>query len=70
MKVNVGFYDRVARIVIGVALLSLFFILEGTARWFGALGLVALATAAVGVCPLYSALGLDSRPRDERRRAA
>lgn len=69
MRINVGFYDRVARIVIGVALLSLFFVLAGNARWFGVLGLVALATAVVGSCPLYSILGLDTRPLGDRRSA-
>jgi len=70
MRINIGFYDRVARIVIGVAVLSLFFVLEGSARWLGALGLVALATAALGSCPLYSLLGLDTRFRGDGRRAA
>ena len=70
MKINVGFYDRIARIVIGVALLSLFFVLEGSARWLGALGLVALATAVVGTCPLYSVLGFDTRSAGDRRRSA
>jgi hypothetical protein len=61
MKQNIGKADRIARIVIGVALLSLLFVLDGDARWLGLLGLIPLGTAAVGFCPLYCPLKMDTR---------
>lgn len=63
MKVNVGSADKAIRIVIGLALLSLLFLLEGRARWFGLIGLVPLLTAFTGFCPLYTLFGLSTCPR-------
>ena len=60
MKQNVGAVDRAIRIVAGLALLSLVFILEGNARWWGLVGLVPLATGLAGWCALYVALGIDT----------
>ena len=56
MNVNVGGADKVIRIIAGIALVSLFFVLKGDARWLGLIGVVALATGLVGYCPLYSVL--------------
>ena len=66
MKQNVGGIDKVLRIVVGLGLLSLLFLLEGSARWFGLIGLVALGTALMGYCPLYSALGISTRPQTQQ----
>ena len=63
MKVNVGSADKAIRIVIGLALLSLLFLLDGRARWFGLIGLVPLLTAFTGFCPLYTLFGLNTCPR-------
>lgn len=60
MKANVGLTDQAARIVIGFGLLSLVLILESGVRWLGLIGLVPLATAVLGYCPLYSLLGMDT----------
>lgn len=60
MKANVGAVDKVARIIIGLALLSLMFVLEGNLRWLGLVGIVPLATGLIGYCPLYSLLGLST----------
>lgn len=60
MNANVGTIDRVIRAVLGVALLSLIFILEGNARWWGLIGLVPLATAALGWCPAYLPFGINT----------
>ena len=57
MGINVGSVDRVLRVVIGLGLLSLFFILEGNARWFGLIGVVLLVTARIGWCPIYKVCG-------------
>jgi hypothetical protein len=67
MTRNVGTTDRVVRIIIGVALLSLFFVLEGNLRWLGLIGLVPLLTAVAGNCPLYSIIGLSTCPLAARK---
>lgn len=66
MKTNVGTIDKVLRIVVGLALLSLFFVLEGQARWWSLVGLVPLLTGVVGICPLYSLLGISTCPMDRK----
>lgn len=60
MKPNVGMADRVIRIVVGFAVLSLFFILEGNARWLGLLGLLSLVTGLLGWCAFYVPFGIDT----------
>jgi hypothetical protein len=60
MKTNVGGIDRVLRIVIGLALIAL--TLTGAIGAWGWIGLVPLATAAMGFCPLYTVLGFSSCP--------
>ena len=60
MRMNVGGIDKVARIALGVILLSLLVLLEGNARWLGLIGLVPLLTALVGYCPLYAVLGVNT----------
>jgi hypothetical protein len=60
MNINVGVVDKVVRIVVGLGLLSLVFVLEGNVRWLGLIGLVPLATGLIGYCPLYSVLGLST----------
>jgi hypothetical protein len=62
MKQNVGSIDKVLRIVVGIALLSMLFLVEGSAKWFGLIGLVPLGTALIGWCPLYSLIGLSTGP--------
>ena len=61
MTANVGTADRVLRIVVGLVLLSLIFLLEGTVRWVGLLGLVLIVTAFIGYCPAYGLFGLRTR---------
>jgi hypothetical protein len=62
MTANVGGTDRVLRIIVGLALLSLLFLLDGPARYWGLVGLVPLATAAFKFCPAYTLFGLSSCP--------
>ncbi len=62
MKTNVGGIDKVLRIVAGLALLSLIFILEGPARWWGLIGIVPLLTGTLGWCPAYMLVGLNTCP--------
>jgi hypothetical protein len=59
-KSNVGGLDRAARIIAGLGLLAL--TLTGTIGPWGWIGLVPLATGALGTCPLYSMIGLSTCP--------
>jgi hypothetical protein len=60
MDTNVGNTDRIIRIVVGIALLSLLFLLEGGARWIGLIGLLPLTTGLVRWCPAYKLLGTNT----------
>lgn len=63
MQMNIGGTDKVVRVLIGLALLSLLFLLNGQARWFGLIGLVPLVTAFTGFCPLYTLVGVNTCPK-------
>ena len=58
MERNVGGVYRGIRIVGGLALLSLVVLLDGPARWWGLVGLLPLATGALGWCPAYLPFGI------------
>ncbi len=58
MKTNVGGIDRIIRIVLGLALIGL--TLTGNIGVWGWLGIVPLATGAIGWCPPYSILGINT----------
>jgi sulfite exporter TauE/SafE len=64
MSVNVGTIDRIARIVVGLALLAfaLGYIAPGTSwSWVGWIGVVPILTALFATCPAYSLLGITTR---------
>jgi len=58
MDKNVGGIDRVLRLVVGLGLLSLLFLLEGNSRWWGLIGLVFLGTGLLSWCPAYIPFGI------------
>jgi hypothetical protein len=60
MKKNVGSLDKTLRIVLGLGLLSLLFVLEAPMKYLGLIGLVPLATSLMGWCPLYSLIGVNT----------
>ena len=60
MKTNEGGLDRILRIVAGLVLIGL--TLNGTIGVWGWVGVVPLATGALGWCPLYTLLGINSCP--------
>jgi len=62
MAANVGGIDRTLRIVVGLAVLALFFVLEGNARYWALIGLVPLLTGFMSFCPLYSLIGVSTCP--------
>lgn len=60
---NVGTVDRIVRIVVGLVLLSLFFIYpDASWRYYTLIGIVPLLTGLFSTCPLYSMLGISSCP--------
>ncbi len=60
MKKNEAQIERILRVLAGVAILSLLFILEGNNRYFGLLGIIPIITGTMGVCPLYTILGIST----------
>jgi hypothetical protein len=46
---------------VGLALLSLLFVLEGNARWWGLVGLPPLLTGITGYCPAYLPFGISTK---------
>lgn len=60
MTKNEGTLDRTLRVVAGIALIAMAW--SGTIGAWGWIGLVPLVTGAVGVCPLYSMLGIRTCP--------
>jgi len=64
ISANVGTFDRIARIVLGVALIAfaLGYIAPGTSwSWVGWIGVVPFLTAIFGTCPVYSLFGMLTR---------
>jgi hypothetical protein len=65
MSANVGTVDRIARIVVGLVLIAYaipFWFPSTGWNWIGWIGVVPLATAIFGFCPLYSVLGVSTCP--------
>lgn len=58
MKVNIGTIERGIRIVGGLVLIGL--AATGTVGWWGWLGVIPLATGAIGWCPPYAMLGIST----------
>ncbi len=56
---NVGRIDRVLRIALGIALLSMVYLAAGPWRWAGLVGLLPLATGVAGWCPVYAWISRD-----------
>ena len=64
MTANVGGIDRILRIVAGIAILSLFFVLEGNARYWALIGIVPILTGTFRFCPVYPILGINTCPME------
>ena len=66
MSSNVGMIDRILRVILGIALIAyaipLGFPNTGW-NWVGWIGVIPLVTAALGICPAYSLLGISTCPR-------
>lgn len=68
MTTNVGTIDRIFRVILGLVLIAyaipVWFPVTGW-NWVGWIGVVPLATAALGNCPLYSVLGMSTCPHSK-----
>ena len=60
MTVNEGVLDRALRIIVGMVLIGLVY--TGKIGVWGWIGVVPLLTGAVGMCPVYSLLGIRTCP--------
>jgi len=60
MKLNVGGLDRIIRIAAGAVLVGL--AATGTVGAWGYVGVVLLVTGAIGFCPAYPLLGMNTCP--------
>lgn len=60
MKTNEGTVDRVLRIGGGLVLIALS--ATGTVGAWGYIGVVPLLMGAIGYCPLYTLLGINTCP--------
>lgn len=67
MTANMGAIDRLVRLLIGLTLIA-YAIPVGFPQtgwnWLGWFGAVPLVTAALGVCPLYTLLGVSTCPTE------
>lgn len=58
MKCNSGMIDRAIRVVAGLILIAL--AATGTIGLWGWIGVVPLLTGAIGYCPAYTLLGMNT----------
>lgn len=58
MKANVGSVDKNIRIVAGVVIIAAGVYFQ---NWWGAIGIVPLATGLLNFCPAYSLFGLSTK---------
>jgi hypothetical protein len=54
---NLGIAERVARVIVGLAVLGLYGALDSPWKYVTLIGLIPLGTGLVGHCPVYRALG-------------
>jgi multidrug efflux pump subunit AcrB len=55
MQKNVGGVDKILRVAVGLAIIIIGFLYKS---WWGLIGLLPLAIALIGWCPLYSIIGV------------
>jgi hypothetical protein len=62
LETNVAVWDRIVRVLVGLALISGFWLMpEAAWRWAFWLGLVPAISGLVGWCPVYRLLGRSTR---------
>ncbi|HYD95449.1 MAG TPA: DUF2892 domain-containing protein [Noviherbaspirillum sp.] len=60
MNANVGTVDKIVRLILALALFSLFFLLPGDERWLALAGFIPLVTGLINWCPLYTLFGINT----------
>ena len=58
MTRNEGTIDRSLRVIVGLVLIAL--AVTGTFSQWGWIGIVPLLTGLVGICPIYSLVGINT----------
>ena len=63
MKVNEANWDRIARVILGIALIlvPILFTRETFGVILGIVGLILLVTGVIGFCPLYTLLNISTK---------
>jgi hypothetical protein len=64
IRINIHPVERAARVALGLLLIAMAAL--GTVGLWGYIGIVPLATGALGSCPLYTLLGMSTCPRHSR----
>ena len=57
MKCNVGKVDKSVRLILGVLIIGYGIV---NSDWIGLVGLIPIATAAMGWCPAYHLVGVNT----------
>ena len=66
-KKNEGNIDRILRVVVGALLIIGYFMNgDGAYSWLYLLGIIPLVTGLIGICPVYSMLGISTCPMKEK----
>jgi len=65
---NVGTVDRIIRVIIGIALITLVFV--GPQTPWGWLGVIPLVSAGISFCPLYRLFGMRTCKLPEKTKRA
>jgi len=66
MQCNIGKLDKVGRVVLGLAVIGAGLYYKS---WWGAIGVVPLATAVIGWCPAYLPFGINTMKRKKESSA-
>jgi hypothetical protein len=64
MKLNMGLADRIIRVLVAVFFGLIYYTGLINNTWgiiFLIIGCILLATAIIGICPVYTLLGIDTR---------
>lgn len=65
MPKNMGETDRTLRLIAGIILLSLALLVTSEWRWLGLIGLIPFVSGAMGICPLYTIVGIDTCEKEK-----
>ncbi len=63
IQANVGKADRMIRLLAGIAIIAAGVYYQS---WWGAVGIVPIATALINWCPLYAPFGISTCGKDEK----